>query len=40
MHKAVELNNINKIYKTCNPENFKIALANKKRNLNKMQELF
>ena len=40
MHKIGELSNINRICKTCNLEKMEIALANKKRNLNKRQELF
>ena len=40
MHKIREMKNIGKICKTCNLEKIEIALANKKRILNKRQELF
>ena len=40
MHKIGELKNVGKICKTCNLEKIKIALADKKLNLDKRQELF
>ena len=40
MHNIRELNNIDNICKTCNLEKIEIVLADKKRNLNKRQELF
>ena len=39
MHKIGELKNVSKTSKTCNLEKIEIALADKKRNLNKRQIL-